>query len=214
MANECVGQIKCCRLRFAKLATTGAPAAGVNNMFVTKSLSQVTLNSVYTDGTETKDKNACDEVEVGFRSEDSFDRLDFEITLMRDDPRLVAALVNGGVLLDGTARGWSYPAIGTVDATNLWSIEGWTWRVHNGGLDPDYPYARHVGPMAKNIRIGNKTLASGTQLTVISGQLIENTNWGDGPTNDWPVASDRVWQQLPVTALPDVVCGPIALVAS
>lgn len=204
-------------MRFARLASTGAPDPGVvadNNLLVTKSFSRFQATAVYTDGDEIEDKNACGEVESNFKSADSFKRIDFEITLLQPDPYITAGLTDGNVLTSGEAIGMAYPAIGAVDELNLWSIELWAKRAKNGALDPDFPYAWWAAPQAQNIRIGDKTFENGTQLTVISGQLVENANWGDGPTNDWPVASDRVLQWIPTTTLPTVVCGPIELVAS
>lgn len=214
MADICVPQIQACRMRFARLGDDGNPEAGAENLYVTKSFSRFAVTAVYTDGDEIEDKNACGEVEVNFKSADSFKRADFEITLMVPDPYITALLTGGNVLVDGDAVGASYPAIGAIDEFNRWSIELWSKRVRNGALDPDFPYARWVAPMAQNIRVGDKAFESGTQLTVISGQMVENPTWSDGPVNDWPVNADRVLQWLPVTDLPDVVCGPIELVAS
>lgn len=204
-------------MRFARLAAGGAPDPGdaaAMNLMVTKSFSRFQVTAVYTDGDEIEDKNACGEVEVNFKSSDSFKRLDFEITLMVPDPYITSQLTGGKVLTDGTAIGAAYPPIGAVDEQNLWSIELWSKRINNGALDPDYPYAWWAGPQAQNIRVGDKTFESGTQLTVISGQMVENAAWGDGPLNDWPVDSDRVLQWIPTDSLPTVVCGGIALVAS
>jgi len=214
MPDNCVPQLQTCRLRFGRLAAGGAPAVGANNILVTKSFTTLATTAVYTDGDEIEDKNACGEVESQFRSADTFKRLDFSITFLVPDPYITAGLTDGVVLTAGTAIGAGYPALGPVDETNIWSIEAWAKRVKNGALDPDYPYAHWAFPQAQNIRIGDKEMANGTHLTVISGQLVENPNWGDGPANDFPVASTRVAQWIPDDALPAVACGFITSIAS
>lgn len=213
-ADACVPQVQACALRFSKITTAGAPDPGVENILVTKSFSRVAASAVYTDGDEIEEKNACGEVEVNFRSADSFKRRDFEIVLMQPNPYILGKVAGGTVLTSGEAIGAADPAIGAVDESNVWAIEWWTKRIKNGALDPDFPYARWVAPYAQNIRVGDKEFTNGTVLPTISGQLVENANWADGPTNDWPVASTRTLQWLPVTALPTIVCGYVELVAS
>lgn len=211
MADNCVPQIAACRARFTRLDTDGTPNTVVGtDVFVTKSFSQFNTTAVYVDGEEIEDKNACGEIEVNFKQPDSFKRIDWEFTLMVPDPYLVAGLIDGGVLVAGDAVGFSYPAIGSVSEDNIWSIELWSKRVKNGRLDPDFPYGWWALPQAQNIRIGDRAFASGTQLTVISGQAVENENWGTGPGSpSWPDTSDRVIQMIPTTELPDVNCGTV-----
>lgn len=206
-AEICVPQIQACRLRFAKLLADGDIGT---DQYTTKAFSRFNTTAVYTEGDEIEDKNACGEVESNFKSAATFKRLDGEITLLRQDPYLVAALSGGSVLTDGEAIGASYPALGTVDETTIFSLELWAKRAQNGALDPDYPYAWWVGPQIQNVRLGDKTFESGTQLTVISFEMVENPNWGTGPQDDWPVTSDRVLQWIPTDTLPAATCGLIA----
>lgn len=217
MADLCLPQLQACRLRIALLDATGAPDPGDTSMVVSKSFTSLATTAVYTDGTETEEKNACDEVEVSFRANDSFKRLDFTLTLLTPDPYLSALMSDGVLLEDGIAPnnrvGYAYPPIGTVSDKHV-SIELWAKRINNGVLDPDWPYAHWAFPLAQNLRIGDKEFANGNQVTTISGQLLENTNWGNGPGNDWDWASDRVAQWMPTDTLPSVLCGFTDLVAS
>lgn len=201
-------------MRIALLEPDGSIVGGDEHMVVTKSFTSLATTAVYTDGDETEEKNACGEVEVNFRANDSFKRLDFTITLLKPDP-YVSALLSDGVLLDpGDGRiGYAYPPIGSVSDKRI-SVELWAKRINNGVLDPDYPYAHWAFPLGQNLRIGDKEFASGNQVTTFSGQFLENTNWFDGPGNDWDVASDRVAQWIPTDELPDVVCGFVELVGS
>lgn len=213
MSEVCLPQLQACRLRVTLLDSNGVPHVGADSMVVSKSFTEIATTAVYTDGDETEDKNACGEVEVNFRAADTFKRLDMSITLLVPDPYLVHLLTGGSVLTDGDAIGFAYPEIGPA-TDQIVSVEAWVKRINNGKIDADYPYAWWAFPQMQNLRIGDKTLANGTQLTVISGQCVENENWFDGPENDWPVASDRVAQWIPTTSLPTVSCGYQALVAS
>lgn len=213
MSDQCLPQLSACRMRVTLLDSNGVPHVGSEAMYVSKAFSEVTFTPVYTDGDEIEDKNACGEVEVNFRLPDSFKRLDMSITLLSADPYLSQLLSGGDVLTDGDAKGFALPAIGTTPA-QIVSVELWCKRINNGALDPDYPYAWWVFPQLQNLRVGDKTFNSGTQLGVFSGQAVENPNWYDGPLNDWPVSSDRCAQWIPTTALPEVSCGYLAVAAS
>ena len=213
MSDQCLPQLQACRMRVTLLDSNGVPHPGASSVYVTKSFTEVGAAAVYTDGDEIEDKNACGEVEVNYKASDSFKRLDLTITLLTPDPFLSQLLSGGVVLTDGDAKGFAYPGIG-VAPTQLVSIEVWAKRIKNGALDPDFPYAWWVFPQVQNLRIGDKTLNAQTQNAVFTGQAVENANWFDGPSNDWPVASDRVAQWIPTTTLPDVSCGYVALAAS
>lgn len=200
-------------MRIALLEADGTPAAGAENMVVTKSFTSLATTAVYTDGDETEEKNACGEVEVNFRAADSFKRLDFVITLLKPDPYVSTLLSDGVLLEDGDRVGYAYPPIGSVSDKRI-SVELWAKRINNGTLDPDYPYAHWAFPLGQNLRIGDKEFASGNQVTTFSGQFLENVNWFNGPGDDFDVASDRVAQWIPVDTLPDVACGFLELVGS
>lgn len=213
MPDMCLPQLQACRMRIALLNPDGSPDAGATNMVVTKSFTTVATTAVYTDGDEIEEKNACGEVEAQFRASDSFKRLDVTITLLKPDPYVSTLLSDGVLLTDGDRVGYAYPPIGAV-SDKIVSVELWAKRINNGALDPDYPYAWWALPQLQNLRIGDKEFNSGNQVTSFSGQALENANWLDGPTNDWPVASDRVAQWIPTDELPAVACGWVELVAS
>ncbi len=46
------------------------------------------------------------------------------------------------------------------------------------------------------------------------GEAYENDNWYNGPLNDWPVASDRVYQWMPTNYIPPDMCGFQAVAAT
>lgn len=212
--NDCLPQVQACALRVAVLEGNGVPSPGANNLYVTDSFTQLQLTPVYEDGEEITQKNACGTVAVNYKGDDSFKRCDIEVTIVQQDPYLSAMLGDGSVLTSGGLHGYAFPAIGALTNPGV-SIEVWAKRIDNGDLHAEYPYARWVLPKVKNLRLGQRTFSNGAQLPVFQGQALENENWHDGPTNDWPVASTRVAQWFPVSTLPDTtVCGPQTLAAS
>jgi hypothetical protein len=106
------------------------------------------------------------------------------------------------------------PPIGVLAARQV-SIEFWARRINNGVMDPDFPYAWHVLPLVRNLRPGARQFGAARQANIFTGQGYENLLWGDGPTNDWPAASDRVhqWVEAVEAELPATL-GPVPVIAS
>lgn len=215
MADVCLPQVQADRIRVALLDADGTTAPGASNLYVSDALTTLTATPVYTDADEIEEKNASGTVCVNFKGDDTFKRLDVTLTICTVDPYLHALLTGaqGDVLTDGTAVGFAYPPIGPLTSNGI-SIELWAKRINNGAVDPDYPYAWWAMPRVKNLRLGDRTFENGAQASPFSGQALENPNWFDGPTNDWPVASDRALQFIPTPTLPNAVCGYQTLVAT
>jgi hypothetical protein len=213
MNDPCLPVIQGCRIRIARLFADGVPEPGAENLYVSRSLFTLALTNVFTDGTEIEEKNACDEVEIYYKGPATYKRVDAVLTLMQPDPYL-EEMLGQGELLDATeAIGFKAPALGLV-GDNALSLEVWQKRIKNGKLDPQYPYLRWAFPFATNMRPGDFQIGNEALKPGFSMELYENENWFDGPLNDWPDESDRVYQAIPDTTLPDYDCGYLTLAAS
>lgn len=214
-ANDCLPQVHACVIRVTALEADGVPLPGASNMYVSDALTTLTIKPVYTDGDEIEEKNACGTVGVNYKAQDSFKRADFDLELLTPDPYLHSLLIPGSELLNPSSGGvgFAYPSIGAVPEYGV-SIELWAKRIDDGALDATNPYAWWALPNARNMRLGDREFAASAQKSPISGQLYENVNWFDGPSNDWEAASDRVAQWIPTSTLPTVSCGFTTLVAS
>lgn len=213
--SDCLPQVHACVIRIAALEADGVPLPGAGNLYVADAFAKILIKPVYDDGTEIKEKNACDAVAVDFTGPPSFTRADVEVDLLTADPYLQAILSGKTMdVLDGPdGPGLAYPPIGVLLSDGI-SIEFWAKRINNGSLDADAPYAWWVLPRVTNLRVGDTEHSATALKPPYTGQAYENPNWFDGPLNDWPEASDRCVQWIPTTSIPDVTCGPQALVAS
>jgi hypothetical protein len=198
----------------ALLEPDGVPSPGSSNLYVSTALTTLTLTPVYEEGDEITEKNACGEVCVNYKSPPSLKRVDIALAICTPDPFLHAILVDSSVLLtDGDRRGWAVPPIGVVTGDGV-SIELWAKRINDGDLDVDSPYAWWVLPKVKNIRIGERAFSNSALASPFVAEAYENSNWFDGPLNDWPVASDRAVQWFPTDSMPDAECAYATLAAS
>jgi hypothetical protein len=212
-AQVCQPQIKVCAIRVALLATDGKPAGGASSMYVSKALATATLSPQYDDGTETSEKNACGEVLLSDKTEPSFLRADISLDFLNTDPYLLSILQPQSDLLTGAwGEGWAMPPIGALSGQA--SLELWATKVNDGTTDLDYPYAWWAFPLVKNLKMGDKEYSANAQHTILTGQCYENSNWFDGPNNDWPTSSDRCAQWIPATTLPTIDCTFDNVVAS
>lgn len=215
--NDCLPQVQACRIRVANLEPNGVPDPGADNLYTSDALVELTATPVYEDGTNIRQKNACGTVCLDYSGDDSFVRYDIALTICTQDPRLMSMLGGGDVITDvvngETVRGYAGPAIGALSGNGV-SLELWAVRVDDGQKHAEFPYAWHVYPKVTNLREGVRTFSDGSQLPQFTGRAFENPNWFDGPTNDWPAASDRAHQWFPTAVLPTATCGPVALAVS
>lgn len=213
--DDCVPQAFVCRTRVSRLDDDGSPLSGAGNAYVTAALAKLTISPQYEDGDEITEKDGCGTVAVNIQAAPTYKRNDITLDLLSPDPYLHAILVPGSEqLTDGLAIGWAAPPLGAL--TGAVSLEFWAQRIDNGKQSLFFPWAWFALPFVQNIKLGDKELANSAQHSLITGQAVENANWGDGPNNDWPVASDRSWQWIPCGNgdIPDAQCGPVAVLAS
>lgn len=208
-------QIHADAIRVTLLDVHGHPLVGAHNVYVTDTLTKLTAKSAYTDGAYIREVNASGGVCINFKEDDTFDGVDVDLELCSPDPYL-SAWLSGGTLLTGVdpdVPGFAYPRLGAIRGNGV-SVELWAKRIDNDDLAADYPYAWWVLPKVRRMKLGDKNFEKALQNTMFSGRAIENPGWGDGPTNDWPEASDSVLQWVPATDLPVLTLTPGTVAAS
>jgi hypothetical protein len=115
-----------------------------------------------------------------------------------------ASMVAPAADTSGTAvNGYAYPSIGSDPLPYGVSVEAWSRNIAQPGT-PGYPagqqigqapYIRWVFPFVKGLRKANRTLdVNPVDSSFDGGFAQENSQWGNGPFNDWLYASDKVVQ--------------------
>ncbi|HEY3630411.1 MAG TPA: hypothetical protein VGL21_05900, partial [Jatrophihabitantaceae bacterium] len=135
------------------------------------------------------------------------------------DPSMVAPSAD----TSGTAvNGYSYPAVGADPNPYGVSIEAWAHNVAQPGT-PGYPagqiigqapYIRWVFPMIHGLRKANRSLdVNPVDGTFDGGYATENSQWGNGPFNDWLYDSSKAvqWTYDIAANLPTVQVGRVQI---
>ena len=214
--NLCLPQVQACAMRVCDLDSNGVPHPGATSIYVTDSFTEVSFDPTIEAGATIKLDNACGGTAIDFESEPRLTKGVMKFKIIQQASRLAAKLGGGSVIVDDTnanAKGLALPRIGKITGNGV-SIEVWTKRILNGSLDPDFPYAWWVFPKVINLRGLSRVFGNSAQEPEFEGLTVENTNWFDGPLNDWNGPSDSIAQWLPTKSLPTIACGPTALVAS
>lgn len=214
MAVTCRAQIQACALRAARLDNNGVPLPGANNLLVSDAMVSMGITAELSEGEEFELKNACGVDLAPFKDCDRLKRLNVSLSIGRPDPPLCELLIGGTVLNDAGDVGYAFPRLNESICRNGVSIELWAKRITSGGvLDPAAPYAWWVFPRV-DLQFNAATFENGPLTTEFEGFAVENTNWFNGPTNDWPMDSDRVAQWIPTQTLPTAACNYQTLAAS
>lgn len=213
MSNRCLPQLRACATRVARLDSNGVPSPGANNLYVTDALVSMGVTYVADEGETIEIPNACGNV-WRFRDNQRYQGIDVTLQVRSPDPELAELLADGTVLSDGDAAGYALPELNTDVNPNGVSLELWVKQmVPGGGQDPDFPYARWVFPQVHLI-MDEMTFENAALQPSFTGFAVENSNWFDGPLNDWNMDSDKAVQWIEDATIPTTSCGYQTLTAS
>lgn len=209
MTYDGAGQVFGVGMRVSKLDATGATPAGAAAMYVTDALVKLEFAPDYDEPDQIVRKNAAGRTCVLYQTPVTLKQLTItSLEICSPDPELEEILA-GGTILTATSvtKGYAWPAVG-VDATpNGIGVEVWARAIDaNGAPASTDPYIRYVFPRVK-LRRGAGTIEEGAFGPVFSGYGLQNSNWGNGPANDWTYASTRVAQWARESAGPPVNSG-------
>ena len=215
MAELTLPQIQAEAMRICLLEPNGVPHPGPDAVYVTQALTKIEVKPDYKDGTEITQENAAGVLCVDYIGPKTFRRAMVTIELCSPDP-FAAFLLGNGDLLEGLPSGvpgYAAPPIGEVKSRPI-SVEFWAKRIVDGDQDPDFPWAWWALPKLRDMAQTDFSAENKAMVPSFEGQALENLNWFDGPGNDWPATSDRVWQWVPTKTIPDPTVGLAALAAS
>lgn len=112
--------------------------------------------------------------------------------------------------------GLTAPELGTQASDNGVSVELWTKAYIGAGPAPVLPYFRWA--LTRSYwRFNDREFANARMANKFTGYAIENSNWGNGPWNDWVEASpstrslSRAWGYHRTSSLPTPSVGYVAV---
>jgi hypothetical protein len=208
--NDCAASLYAVAMRVARLDSTGATPAGATNMYVTNAMAKIDHKPVIQEGEARQTVNAQGLLCVDYQEPDQYRGWDVTIDLCAPDPELIELLAGGTLLTEtGNTVGWAAPALRTVPNPNGVSLEFWTRAIIGDAPAASNPYIWWAFPRLWNLKFGDEDRSAGVDpmATQITGRAIENPNWGNGPNNDWTLASTRALQHRRTATIPTPACG-------
>lgn len=219
MANRCTRSLKVCASKITKIAADGSPVVGASSSYVFGDLVTLNVTSEYSDDDDLEVRGASGDICARYFAFGPLKNLTFELEGCSVDAERDSLLIGETPLTSGAATGFRWPEIGSGLGCAGGSYHGvglevWTLNVaSDGSPDPTFPYWRWLFPRTY-WKIGDKNFANEFMAPKFSGYGNQNPQWLDGPSNDWPVASDRVGQALEVATAPTPGCGYVAVAST
>lgn len=207
MSYDGAGSLFALGMRLTKLAADGSLLAGANNSYTTDALVQLQLGLEYNAGKEITQENGAGRVCLTYKAPDTLKRGTIKsLQLCDPDPNVLQFLMGGRVLESGANQvGYAAPDVGQDATPNGVSIEVWTRAIINGAQTG---YFWWVIPRAQLAPSKEWELSGANPMVPeLDGTCTQNVNWLDGPNNDWPWMSERVWQFAETATLPDLTPG-------
>ena len=206
-SGDGAGSVQAVRMRIARLDATGATPAGASNMYVTDTIVKVDLKPEYVTADEVEEKNGSGALCLTYRPQDVLKDVALTLTVCSMDEELAEILGGGAVLTSaGNTVGHALPAVGQPAMPNGISIEFWTLAILNGMPTATNPYRWWALPRCF-LKRTDASYDSKGHLPVFEGFANENAGWGNGPNNDWLLASNRCLQRQRTTSLPASAIG-------
>jgi hypothetical protein len=200
------GSVFALGLRVGVLGPDGTPATGPDGAYETDNLVKIDFTVEYRDGTEVERLNGAAKACLYYSSPPTVKRLTIDgLELCNPDPELEQLLGGGDVLLDADGRpiGYAAPEVGSDPVPNGVGIEAWSSAVADDGVDAELPYMRWVFPR-EFLKPQGRSISADPMAAAFEGQGNQNSRWGNGPMNDWPNESGRVFQWIRVADIPDL----------
>jgi hypothetical protein len=211
-AKQCFPQMNVCAARACKLNSNGTTLIGSTSSYVTAATVSVGITPVFDAGAEIKEKDGCGTTFVDVIADPALIRYDIDIDFWSTDPQLLDIIVPDGDILTGGSgeKGFAFPSPGTV--TGQFSLEFWQKIINDNALDLDYPYAHWAMPFLKNVQLQKRDV-NGTAVshTVLKAEAYPNSNWFNGPGDDWTVATTAPVLYIPRATIPTASCTPTSI---
>lgn len=214
MAEDCAGSLQVCAMRLARLDTDGTPLVGADNLLVTNDFSTVNYAFEMSEGEDFEQKNACGDISVAFKEQDRIKRMTLGATFTKKQPEVHQFLFGGTLIEDaGDVIGYIPPGTGENPNPNGVSVEVWTKAIVDGAQAAELPWWWFVFPRTKWVP-GDAALGNEVHQSPFTGFTEQNSNWGDGPANDWTYDDPTHFAFVRSDDIPTPTCGLLPLTGS
>jgi hypothetical protein len=201
------GSVFALGMRAVLLGQNGAPIIGATGAYETDNLVKLDFTMLYREG-ETKERtNGQGRACLSYEAPTTVRGLQINsLELCNPDEELEAVLGGGVTILDDDDDpvGYGAPEVGVDPSGYGVALELWSNAVHDDGVDDDFPYIRWLFPREKLRNAGTRTVGPDPMAAGFEGSGRQNPNYGDGPMNDWPYISNRVFQWYRTDTIPDL----------
>ncbi|HLF99334.1 MAG TPA: hypothetical protein VI916_02610 [Acidimicrobiia bacterium] len=182
------GSIRACMMRIAELSATGATPSG-NDLYVSNTLVELVLEPEVREGESIEQQNGCGDYCIDFKGDDITRWWNATLKICEPDAELSALIASGFVALATGADtvGGKFPPLGRAVPSSGVSIELWSVRLAEDGQTQDgtFGYYQWALPRTRSWRPTGRTFGNTALQNEFVGRVFANSNWGNGPANDW-----------------------------
>jgi hypothetical protein len=231
MADKCWSSVRSCAARVTKVDGCGVPvaAATADAFAVTKGYISINYAMNISEGEEIEVKNACGELCISDKADDSLKWIDVEAAFCQVDPGFISIMSGYTVVEDADANAVGF-RVKRNPSTTGYALETWTTipsALCEPGATAQYGY--FLLPWVRGGQIQDLVLENGAATFTFKGRSLYGSGWGVGP---WdvvdsgvgvpvtpgplldPIAEDEAFHiQLTTIAPPTPVCGAQAMPA-
>jgi len=177
-------QVRGSVIRVTRLDACGNPEEGTAVVSVSKKVSSVTIDEVTDEGTNIRERNFGDELEIVDDAATSIVGYTGEIALLGVNPELISAFTGQPVVKDAEGNIIGFDATTSVDLDSFgFAIEVWS-RIAGQACAPggNRQWGYTVFPFFKGGRLGGFAFENGpVSFTVSGAQTRDGNGWGVGP---------------------------------
>lgn len=211
LSTSCLESIGACRVRATRLKSSGAFAAQPNNVYVSDSLVDVTPSRQTTKGDNFQAKDGCGNVRATFQGCDFTNSIDVTINFIEWEPALWEMCTGGTVYMSGgKVVGFEDPLsdAGCVPgvALEIWS-RAWDTDQQAVDLTTGNPVWVRVGYGKVVFVLGDYKLANDISQVPLVGHATANSQFGLGPSQDWPASLQAITGWFYDKTIPAASCG-------
>jgi hypothetical protein len=210
LPQKCLTPVKVCAMRFTRLTTGGAVAAGPKNSLVTDKITEIGVSPQIAEGAEVELGGACGCPIISFKNSDTLKRYNLAITRASLTAMEEEMLFGSALILDQSTTpvpiGAHNPVQSQCGARSQVAVEAWSQAVDFDAPDVDYPWIHWIWPRVE-FRQNDSTLNADATTLPIAGFTRQNKVWGTGPYGDAPEAVQPNGSWWLSKTIPAVVCG-------